>query len=56
LEKYGVVEETDTKVATADKPTCPKCGTALRPVEETGVLLCPKCGSQPFEPTDPNGP
>lgn len=49
MEKYAVEEdEVDTKTA-ADKARCPACDSPLRPVDETGVLLCPKCGSAPFE-------
>jgi ribosomal protein L37AE/L43A len=51
-EKYGV-EETDEDVKTAeDGKKCPNCGGELRSREVTGVLLCVKCGSQPFEAGD----
>ena len=50
MEKYGVEEEDLPADKTAeDKTLCPVCKTPLRPVSETGVLLCPKCGSKPFE-------
>ena len=52
MEKYGVEEtEEDTKTA-AEGKKCPVCGGALRSREMTGVLLCVKCGSKPFEATD----
>lgn len=48
-EKYGVEEsEEDTKTA-AEGKKCPSCGGDLRPREVTGILLCTKCGSKPFE-------
>jgi len=50
MEKYGVDEEEDTvKTAKVGDKTCPTCSTKLRPPAKTGVLLCPKCGSKPFE-------
>ncbi len=49
-EKYGVEEEVDSsKTAAEGKNTCPRCSAELRPQAVTGVLLCPKCGSKPFE-------
>jgi len=49
MEKYGV-EETQEKTAEPKKDNkCPDCGADLRPADETGVLLCKKCGSRPFE-------
>jgi ribosomal protein L37AE/L43A len=52
MEKYGVDEvEEDTKTA-AEGKKCPTCGGALRSREVTGVLLCSKCGSKPFEASD----
>jgi predicted RNA-binding Zn-ribbon protein involved in translation (DUF1610 family) len=49
VDKYGV-EEVEPKDKTAnDKATCPTCGKILRPQTDTGVLLCPSCGSAPFE-------
>jgi ribosomal protein L37AE/L43A len=51
MEKFGVEEvESDDKTAQDknDRP-CPRCGAALRAKLETGVLLCPNCGSEPFE-------
>jgi DNA-directed RNA polymerase subunit RPC12/RpoP len=53
MEKFGVEEEEQPKIATTGKTACPICGTTLRPIEETGVLLCPKCGSKPFEHVTP---
>ncbi len=50
VDKYGVEEELPAdKTATEQLSKCPSCGTPLRPVEDTGVSLCPKCGSKPFE-------
>jgi ribosomal protein L37AE/L43A len=53
MEKYGV-EETGEEVKTAadGKLKCPVCSSAIRPPDETGVLLCTKCGSKPFEAGD----
>jgi uncharacterized Zn finger protein (UPF0148 family) len=51
MDKFGVEEiEPSGKVA-QDKndQSCPRCGAALRAKLETGVLLCPNCGSAPFE-------
>ena len=50
MQKYGVEEEkpSDNKTA-ADDTMCPACQAVLRPADETGVLLCPNCGSKPFE-------
>jgi ribosomal protein L37AE/L43A len=54
MEKYGVEEVADNaKTAAAGTKKCPSCGGELRPQEETGVLLCVKCGSQPFETEEP---
>jgi len=52
MEKYGVSEKKDVtqnKTAT-DKKVCPVCGSPLRLHGE--VLLCPRCGSKPFEDSD----
>jgi len=52
IEKYGV-EETDEDIKTAaEGKKCPNCGGELRSRDITGVLLCVKCGSKPFEVTD----
>ena len=54
MEKYGV-EESDEKVKTASESTgdkCPTCNAPLRDYKKTGVLLCPNCGSKPFENKD----
>lgn len=58
FEKYGV-EENEEQVKSAEQRPhtisgrshieCPKCKRTLRPQDETGVLLCPACGSAPFE-------
>ncbi len=50
MDKFAVEEqEPADKTAAATAKDCPSCGSPLRPVEDTGVLLCPKCGSAPFE-------
>jgi len=51
MEKYGVEQEIDVKTAqdAQGKKKCPSCCSVLRPSEHTGVLLCPTCGSKPFE-------
>jgi ribosomal protein S27AE len=50
MEKYGVetVETPPEKTASGDV-LCPRCGNVVRPAVDTGVLLCFKCGSAPFE-------
>jgi len=49
-EKYAVEENVDdVKTAEEGSQKCPSCGGALRPREVTGVLLCGRCGSKPFE-------
>ena len=50
MDKFGVEqEEPGDKLAAENKHECPECHSLLRPTQETGVLLCPKCGSKPFE-------
>lgn len=50
VEKYGVDENTDaTEFGVKKISDCPRCGSPLRPTAVTGVFLCPKCGSLPFE-------
>jgi predicted RNA-binding Zn-ribbon protein involved in translation (DUF1610 family) len=52
MEKYGVLEEDDKSKTAAEKskkPRCTTCGKELRPQSVTGILLCPQCGSLPFE-------
>jgi predicted RNA-binding Zn-ribbon protein involved in translation (DUF1610 family) len=54
MEKYAVISDdvlSGQKEAgeAIQKKKCPDCASALRPTEETGVLLCPACGSKPFE-------
>jgi DNA-directed RNA polymerase subunit RPC12/RpoP len=48
MEKYGVDTDKVDKTAT-DKPKCPTCGEELDDPDKTGVPLCPKDGSKPFE-------
>jgi predicted nucleic acid-binding Zn-ribbon protein len=50
MEKYGVTEEPgDDKTADDREETCPKCGSVLSDIQQTGVRHCPKCGTEPFE-------
>jgi hypothetical protein len=50
VEKFGVEEdEPSDKLGSEKREECPACHSLLRPTHETGVLLCPKCGSKPFE-------
>lgn len=50
MEKYGVEEKkSGDKTAQEDTEKCSACGSKLRNSATTGVLLCPKCGSEPFE-------
>lgn len=56
-EKYGVEEaDEEAKTAAEGAQKCPSCGGELRPREVTGVLLCVKCGTKPFEATDNGTP
>ena len=51
MEKFAVEEVEPPKTASSDQPAkCPACGSTLLPQADTGILLCPKCGSKPFEP------
>jgi predicted RNA-binding Zn-ribbon protein involved in translation (DUF1610 family) len=53
VDKFAVeTDEEETPKTAEEKATCPRCGSALRPREATGVPLCPNCGSQPFERKD----
>jgi len=47
MEKYGVDTGESSKLA-SDGQTCPRCGGAVS--HHGAVLLCPLCGSEPFEP------
>lgn len=49
MEKYGVDTEADLDKTAQENTTCPDCGAVLPSQTETGVLLCPNCGSEPFE-------
>jgi len=49
MKKYGV-EESEPKEAGEEKSDfCPTCGMALENQAETGVRICPICGTKPFE-------
>jgi len=51
MEKYGVDESVDQhKLEKQATQGCPKCGRA--PVRHGAVLICPQCGSEPFEGRD----
>lgn len=51
MEKYGVSEDStlEKEAKQGDQPRCPTCDAVLRDEAKTGVLLCPNCGSRPFE-------
>ena len=50
MEKFGVDEPVEEKIAAAKETgKCPQCNTVLRDQEETGVVICPNCGTKPFE-------
>ncbi len=51
MEKYGVSEDAspEKQAQVKENQCCPKCGATLRDSNDTGVLLCPHCGSLPFE-------
>jgi ribosomal protein L37AE/L43A len=49
MEKYGVTEQTEKTAEAVESKKCPVCGSELVDVEQTGVYLCPQCGSKPFE-------
>ena len=49
MEKYGVDEE-NQKTAEEKKPKrCPKCDAEIE--QHGSVLICPNCGTEPFEGT-----
>ena len=47
LEKYGVDTSVDEDLEKKASQDCPKCGK--KPVLYGTVLVCPGCGSEPFE-------
>ena len=49
MEKYGVEQDDKVKVSSESAGVCRDCGARLRAQQDTGVLLCPKCGSRPYE-------
>lgn len=50
MEKFGVDEPVEEKVAEAKETgKCPQCNATLQNLEETGVAICPECGTKPFE-------
>ena len=52
MEKYGVVEEFVKAGEAGKENTCPICGGPLQDRDETGILICPVCGTKPFEEQD----
>lgn len=51
MDKYAVeLDPEAVKTADAKAPgTCPVCGAKVLSPETTNVLVCPKCGTIPFE-------
>ena len=49
MEKYGVDEELPGDKLGSENPTCPDCGAPLVDKNATGILICPNCGTKPFE-------
>lgn len=51
MEKYGVDENVTPKKEAEHRKErkCPECDATLRDTQTTGVLLCPNCGTRPFE-------
>jgi len=50
MDKYGVDEQvSEEKRAGLKTNRCPECNELLLDTDETGVLVCPKCGTRPFE-------
>lgn len=48
MDKYGVDEQIDQEnLEKRAAEGCPKCGSALE--RHGNVIICPKCGSKPFE-------
>lgn len=50
MDKYGVDEGKSDKMNKLASEGCPKCGSKLE--LHGNVLICPKCGTEPFEETD----
>lgn len=51
MEKYGVNESVpqDKLAEVKAGERCPNCKALLADLAQTGVLLCPECGTEPFE-------
>lgn len=47
MDKYGVDESQNEDMDKKASEGCPKCGAA--PQRHGNTLLCPNCGSEPFE-------
>lgn len=53
MEKYGVDEsKTQQDLEKRAASGCPDCGQ--KPIRHGNVLVCPKCGTSPFEADDKN--
>ena len=49
MEKYGVDEERSAKEKKASRG-CPRCGASPdRLIKHGSVIMCPNCGTEPFE-------
>ena len=48
MEKFGVSEDAEEGLEKKAAEGCPSCGKKV--VVHGHTLLCPKCGSEPFEP------
>lgn len=47
MEKFGVDEGTSDQLEKKASENCPKCGSKVAVHGRT--LVCPKCGTEPFE-------
>lgn len=48
MEKLGVQESlNDEKMEKAASEGCPECGAKV--AQEGQILICPRCGTEPFE-------
>lgn len=54
MEKYGVdldPEQTKVSEELSTRPCCAQCGAELE--ASSNVPKCPKCGTKPYEPSQP---
>lgn len=50
MDKYGVDEGIQDALDKYASTGCPQCGTpADQLIKHGSVLMCPRCGSEPFE-------